>query len=476
MKNHIFLFSLISVCLSCATSNQENKQPEEVPVYVRKNAHSQEAAADLEALKIANEKMREMDCSNPLSWYYQGAIHLTPDSVIDNRLCPQYQRMADAASFPGWRGCTHDAEEMSRPHFLTWHRLYIWYYEKIVRKLSGKEDFALPYWEYTNAQYRVMPEIFRDSASSLFVAARLDSLNLGHPIREDFNFHLDPTHVFENVSYKQFNVALDDTPHGPMHGYIGGSKSAETMYNDVFQADSMGYMASLSTAGFDPVFFVHHANIDYLWEVWNQSENGAAPIYDSLNAVHWDYIFFDENGEKVQLTTRQVLDTIYKLDYRYDILERKELEWVTNEVIPDSLLWINAFDQVLDKSNNRFAVESDKASSTFSMLGDLQPGQRLVMHVNVSFSEAPISTYNVFLNLNETNKEESYAGGMSFFGAKEHLAMMDMASMFKTFEYDVTDELAGISTTSALTVDVREIGKKMDESMKMESVSLYLKR
>lgn len=475
MKNHIVPLLLL-LCVACTTSEQSGESSEDAPVYIRKNAYTPEAAADLEALRVANEKMKAMDCSNPLSWYYQGAIHLTPDSVINNALCPQYQRIADAEAFPGWRGCTHDEKEVSRPHFLTWHRMYIWYYEKIVRKLSGKEDFALPYWEYTNAQYRVMPGIFRDSTSSLFAEARLDSLNMGYPIREDFNLHLDPTNVFENTSYKQFNVALDDTPHGPMHGYIGGSKSGVTMYNDVFQQDSVGYMASLSTAGFDPIFFVHHANIDYLWEIWNQSDNGAAPIYDSLNSVHWEYIFYDENGEKVELTTRQVLDTIYKLDYRYDVLEQKPLALVEKEVIPDSLIYINNIDQELSKNSNRFPLDTDNVASTFSMLDGLDAKQRLILHVKVSYSEAPKSTYYVFLNLDGTNREKSYAGGMSFFGATEHLVMMGMDRMSKTFEMDITDELKDVADRGSLNIDVREIGKKLDETMQMESVSLYLKR
>lgn len=477
MNKHL-IYLLVAMMIASCGQQSSISEDETVPstVYVRKNAYSPEAQADLEALRVANEKMRAMDCSNPLSWYYQGAIHLTPDSVINNQLCPQYQRIADAAQFPGWRGCTHDEDEVSRPHFLTWHRMYIWYYEKIVRKLSGKEDFALPYWEYTNASYRIMPEIFRDSSSSLFVASRLDSLNLGFPIREDFNFHLDPTNVFENTSYKQFNVALDDTPHGPMHGYIGGSKSGFTVYNDVFQEDSVGYMASLSTAGFDPIFFVHHANIDYLWELWNQSDNGAAPIYDSLNAQHWDYTFYDENGQKVSFTTQQVLDTIYKLDYQYDVLEKKSLEFATKEVIPDSLVWIQTVGQALNKNQNQYAITTEKSAVAMNLSGNLGQGQRLIMHLRVSFTEAPRSTYDAFLNLDESDLGKSYIGGLSFFGATEHLTIIEADRLYKTFEYDITDELKDITATDPLVIAVREIGKKRDETMQLESLSLYLKR
>ena len=34
--------------------------------------------------------MRAKDCSDPTSWYYQGAIHWIPDTIQDNKLCPFY--------------------------------------------------------------------------------------------------------------------------------------------------------------------------------------------------------------------------------------------------------------------------------------------------------------------------------------------------------------------------------------------------
>ena len=34
-------------------------------------------------------------------------------------------------------------------YFLPWHRAYLLSFERIVRELSGKRDFALPYWNWT---------------------------------------------------------------------------------------------------------------------------------------------------------------------------------------------------------------------------------------------------------------------------------------------------------------------------------------
>src|SRR6476469_891988 len=66
-------------------------------VYVRKNAGSPAAQADLDALNVAIGKMKALSCDDPTSWYYQGGIHWVPDDGEDgsnlkngNPLCPGY--------------------------------------------------------------------------------------------------------------------------------------------------------------------------------------------------------------------------------------------------------------------------------------------------------------------------------------------------------------------------------------------------
>src|SRR5712691_10415212 len=43
-------------------------------------------------------------------------------------------------------------------YFLPWHRAYLLSYERAVRKLTGNNEFALPYWDWT--QDRQMPPAF----------------------------------------------------------------------------------------------------------------------------------------------------------------------------------------------------------------------------------------------------------------------------------------------------------------------------
>jgi hypothetical protein len=71
-------------------------------------------------------------------------------------------------------------------------------------------------------------------------------------------------------------------------------------------------------AALDPIFWLHHANIDRLWVKWRaQSSSHQEPS----NALwrNQSFSFYDENRTAVSLTPAQVLDTqASPLNYRYD--------------------------------------------------------------------------------------------------------------------------------------------------------------
>ena len=62
------------------------------------------------------------------------------------------------------------------------------------------------------------------------------------------------------------NDALEDTPHGPVHVYVGGSKT-------INGHQVPGDMSVFPTAARDPIFFAHHGNLDRLWETWRTEQS-----------------------------------------------------------------------------------------------------------------------------------------------------------------------------------------------------------
>lgn len=76
-------------------------------------------------------------------------------------------------------------------------------------------------------------------------------------------------------------------------------------------------MSDPNLAARDPIFWLHHANIDRLWKHWLVQGDGRANPTDDAWATE-AFTFFDENGTEVSLTGAEILDTVEDLGYRYD--------------------------------------------------------------------------------------------------------------------------------------------------------------
>lgn len=496
MKNIIFLLGLCILFFPIYPQAQTDKK------YIRKNASTAEAKEDLLALKVALDSMRKLDCSNPLSWYYQGALHWIPDTVEDNKLCESYHHSPRDLKL-AWNNCTHD--KWHQIHFLSWHRFYIYHFEKIVRHLSGKEDFALPYWDYTNPDhskgYLIMPAAFREPAdqklNALYEHARLPSLNNGEPIQGDsikkdsIFLAIDVTNLFENTDFACFNQIMDKAPHGAMHNYIGGiySDTNFSIWNPIFQKNTSGLMGQVPSAGFDPIFWLHHSNIDYLWEKWTRSKNGRKVSLDTLERNCWNYQFFEPDGRQISYTTREMYKLLYDLDYSYDQLENS---FSPNLDENPSLTLKTPKNKSLLSLNPRQNIDTRNWELEIALEKKLKPGKtfspkttyRLV--IEVSARTEPKSLYDVYVNLPQagTKIEEitpiligrHLAGHMTFFGAGHHAAHHgDHGMIHEKFCFDISHELIAHNAKKNKKVlrlsFHRNYGPK-DEVLRIENIEL----
>lgn len=467
IKTIIVLFTL----LACFTAYAESADK-----FIRKNAATPEAKADLDALSDALKKMKAMGCDNPLSWYYQGATHSVPNEVKDNKLCPSYQTMADLKW--GWATCTH--KEGSEIHFLIWHRVYIAHFEKIVRKLSGKKDFALPYWNYIDPKNRTMPGPFTNSDLSLYTSARLPSLNSGKSIESFMDQNLDITNLMQNKVYAVFNSNIDSAPHGAMHDYIGGGYAGKKMPNPIYQNnDNFGLMAQVESAGFDPIFWLHHSNIDFIWQAWESSPNGRRPSLAELEAAPWPYQFFDENGKKVEYTVAEAYQFAFNPDYQYDqLMPKAQLVAATeHEALvakhvrqEKELLWTK---KISASTKNKALILTPEVlpnQKSMELMLTNQP-EALVIEIEVSFEQEPKEAFSVYIMDEKENK--SWIGVMTFFGAAHHMNMAGheghAMKATKKFSYDVTADLPHNEDYKIVIESQLNKGEKIT----IESMSLY---
>lgn len=447
-------------------------------VFVRKNASTPQAAPDLAAFAKGMAVMKSRGCGDPTSWYYQGAIHWVPDDMTDqsnlakgNPYCADYRGQKSQLK-PAWNNCTHfSAPEL---HFVLWHRLYIFHLEKIVRESSGKADFALPYWDYCNPKYRVMPAAFRDPQSSLYAKARLPNLNAGSSIEAAMTSALDVTKLMQQRSFDLFNSQLDAAPHGAMHDYIGGAFDELTMFNDIYQADSAGLMSNVPSAAFDPIFWTHHANIDFLFQTWLNSPNGQKPDLSALEARPIPYTFFEPDGTKVSYTIADAYKMAFSLPVTYDTMEGPLASKATGGP-KVNLVASSPGALKLDKRQSAFSLVMKPKAGTEGLLK--KEKARAILHVKVSFTKEPRGVYEVFVKNTENAKldsPEQLAGVMTFFGAAHHASHgAAHHKQVKEFRFDVTDEIDVATFDGKLDLQIRKQGnKKDDDDLTIEEVNV----
>ena len=187
-------------------------------------------------------------------------------------------------------------------YFLPWHRAYLLMYERTVRQLTGFNDFALPYWDWT-ANRQIPPafvdptfagnpnslfESQRDASSTNSLADNIVGQAIINQILTDAPFEVFGTSrpAGQNDLSQSWIVCefcgtsglLEGTPHNQVHNFVGG-------------------IMGLGNSALDPIFMMHHCNIDRIWWMWNQGGgvNSPDPLWTDMT---FQDNFFNPDGTR----------------------------------------------------------------------------------------------------------------------------------------------------------------------------------
>ena len=252
-------------------------------LFVRESVHTV-APEVLDAYAKAIDEMERLGADNPISWYYQANIHHVPSCTWNGVALPGcVQDTSDPSTWPGdtgkiWAACPH-----GNLMFLSWHRLYLYYLERLVRHSADAPEFTLPYWNYSQPEVdpRRLPERFRNpqsASNALFVGERnevdcpaslLVPVNAGAPL--DYDQITSDENALQQREWRDFSFAIEQQPHNRVHGYLGALFDCSACGNGC-ACDAppckTGWMATIITAARDGIFWLHHANIDRAWVQW----------------------------------------------------------------------------------------------------------------------------------------------------------------------------------------------------------------
>jgi tyrosinase len=142
----------------------------------------------------------------------------------------------------------------SNPRFLPWHRIYLLRMEELLQMIDP--TVCIPYWKSSE-----------DQSFPAWLASFTPTVNLmtgPHTVTRNIGAFAtlpttaDVTTVMANNTFNPFASALEGI-HNSGHVWVGGS------------------MGGIPTAPTDPVFWMHHAEIDRIWAEWQAANPGQNP-------------------------------------------------------------------------------------------------------------------------------------------------------------------------------------------------------
>lgn len=297
------------------------------PRYIRHDVASPDGQRMLKGYATAIEAMLAKPATDPHNWFRNAFVH--------------------------YMDCPH-----GNWWFYVWHRGFVGYVEQTIRKYSGMDDFAFPYWDWTTQQrlpagmfdgvLTPVAQAFSTYARDLptftaFIQPALqnyyDRLNPAQKVQQNLRGNTSfgalwdgvagtngvdkgdrafaptdraryptatnpdlvpavaelcaPGHVALGLQPLLFNSPsmansftsrrtashnamptgsadfslLENDPHNKVHNFIGGAFQGPGNWGD----GPFGNMTN-NLSPVDPIFFLHHSNMDRLWWIWEDKQ------------------------------------------------------------------------------------------------------------------------------------------------------------------------------------------------------------
>ncbi|KAM6985171.1 tyrosinase [Aplochiton taeniatus] len=212
------------------------------------------------------------------------------------------------------------------PAFLPWHRLYLLHWERAIRRVTGDQGFTMPYWDWRDAQgcdvctdqlmggqsprdptlispasifssWKVICSQAQDynSRGVLCNATEEGPLrrNPGNhnrnvvarlPTSEEVEFTLSLPDYDTGAMDRTANMSFRNTLEGFGDPQTGQGSSSRMGMHASLHVFMNGSMSSVQGSANDPIFLLHHAFVDSIYEQWLRRHRPSPSQYPESNA------------------------------------------------------------------------------------------------------------------------------------------------------------------------------------------------
>jgi tyrosinase len=159
----------------------------------------------------------------------------------------------------------HSMNAVGRQRFLPWHRIYLIKLEQEMQVIDP--SCFIPYWDWTSQ--RSIPSFLKSFLPTVNVPGEGQiqvTRNHGNP--PALPSKSDIKSVYSETTYTDFTTQVEFV-HNGVHGWVGGT------------------MSLIPTAPADPIFWLHHAQVDRIWSIWQSkpANAGKNPTLSGKNRV-----------------------------------------------------------------------------------------------------------------------------------------------------------------------------------------------
>ncbi|HEU0054345.1 MAG TPA: tyrosinase family protein [Longimicrobium sp.] len=383
---------------------------------------------------------------------------------------------SDARSWEGQARIHLDNCPHGNWFFLPWHRAYVLAFENLIRDILQKPDFGLPYWNWTKDPRIPGPFFQGNLVDNTRIRGPNDVLPpsyVGQPViddimrQTDFELFASFKPIGQNSLERRWQRAsgakalLERTPHDQTHVWVNGNMV--TMMSPL-----------------DPIFWLHHCNIDRLWAQWNAL--GRRDTTDTL-WVEFPFSgnFVNSQGQSISYTVSGLRD-VTRLGYTYDTLPQQQPTFAVAAAA--ALDAIAERPSLLERARTRyvarapraaglgetadFTVETERsavplaaaaAAAADQLETEAAPEESKVVAIiqDVSPPKDPRVTVNIFLSCpyasaDTPTTDPHYVGNFTFFGVhgdeeggdhgEHHHHGHEGHPSTQDFAYDITDTVA----------------------------------